>query len=159
MGDVITASGTKVYIGPAVSAGASDSLAEFKALTGYVEVGLTESLGEFGDEASSVKFSSLNDARTRKAKGVRDAGTLALTVGRDTTDAGQDALIAAEGTNNKFAFKVVYPDRLTPGGTDSVEFFRALVLSKRTNVGSADNIVRRSFMLDIDSEIFSEDAT
>lgn len=157
-GDVNTASGTKIYIGPAVGS-ETDTLAEFKALTAWTEIGLAESLGEFGDEATSVTFSSLGDGRVRKSKGVRNAGTLALVVGRDPTDVGQDALIAAEGTKNKFAFRIVYADRLTPSGTDSTEYFRALVLNKRTNVGNADNIVRRSFSLDIDSEILSEDAT
>ena len=159
MGEVVTASGSKIFIGPATTAAATDTLAEFSALTAWVEVGLAETLGEFGDEATSVKFSSLSDARVRKAKGVKDAGTMALTVGRDTSDAGQDALVAAEGTNNKYPFKVVYPDRLTPTGTDSIEYFRALVLSKRTNIGGADNIIRRAFSLDIDSEIFNVDAT
>lgn len=159
MGEVVTASGSKIEIGPAVAASASDTLAEMQALTGWIPVGLAETLGEFGDEATSVKFSSLSDARVRKAKGVRDAGTMALTVGRDTSDPGQDALVAAEGTNNKYPFKVTYPDRLTPNGTDSIEYFRALVLSKRTNIGGADNIIRRSFSLDIDSEIFAVDAT
>ena len=96
---------------------------------------------------------------TRKAKGVRDAGNLALTVARDPSDAGQGALIAAEGTNNKFAFKVTYPDRVTPTGTDSIDYFRALVMSKRNNVGNADNVIRRSFELGIDSAIISVDPT
>lgn len=157
-GDVNTASGTKIYIGPAAGS-ETNTLAEFSALTGYVEIGLVESLGEFGDEASSVPFSSLGDGRVRKSKGVRNAGTLALVCGRDPADPGQDALIAAEATKNKYAFKIVYADRLTPTGDDSVEYFRALVLNKRSNVGNADNIVRRSFSLDIDSEILAEDAT
>lgn len=157
-GDVNTASGTKIHIGPAAGSDVDDVTA-FAALTGWVEIGLVESLGEFGDEASSVPFSSLGDGRVRKSKGVRNAGTLALVVGRDPSDAGQDALIAAEATKNKYAFRVTYADRLTPGGTDSIEYFRALVLNKRNNVGNADNIVRRSFSLDIDSEILAVDAT
>lgn len=160
-GEVVTAAGSKIHIGAAVTAAQADTLVEFQGLpaAGWIEIGLAETLGEFGDEATSVKFSSISDARVRKAKGVKDAGTMALTCGRDTTDPGQDALIAAEATNNKYPFRVTYPDRLTPQGTDSVEYFRALVLSKRTNIGGADNIIRRSFSLDIDSEIFAVDAT
>lgn len=157
-GDVNTASGTKIHIGPAAGADVDDATA-FAALTGWVEIGNVESLGEFGDEASSVTFASLGDGRMRKSKGVRNAGTLALVVGRDPTDEGQDALIAAEATKNKYAFRITYADRLTPAGTDSVEYFRALVLNKRSNVGNADNIVRRSFSLDIDSAIVAVDAT
>lgn len=157
MGDITTATGSKIFIGPAVPT-TTDTEAEFSALT-WVEIGLVESLGEFGDQSNAVNFSSLNDGRVRKAKGVRDAGNLALTVARDPSDAGQNALIDAEGTNNKFAFKVTYPDRVTPTGTDSIDYFRALVMSKRNNVGSADNVIRRSFELGIDSALISVDPT
>ncbi len=157
MGDIITATGAKIFIGPAVLPSV-DTEAEYSALA-WTEVGLVESLGEFGDQSNTVNFASLNDGRNRKAKGIRDAGDLALTVARDPTDPGQDALIAAEATSNKFAFKVVYPDRLTPTGTDGIDYFRALVMSKRSNVGSADNVIRRAFTLGIDSAIVSVDPT
>ncbi|OHV17543.1 hypothetical protein BK022_04980 [Methylorubrum extorquens] len=156
-GDITTATGARIFIGP-VAPPTTDTEAEFEALT-WTEIGLVESLGEFGDESNAVNFASLGDGRQRKAKGVRDAGNLALTVARDPTDPGQDALIAAEATNNKYAFKVTYPDRLTPTGDDSADYFRALVMSKRSNVGSADNVIRRSFTLGIDSAIISVDPT
>lgn len=156
-GDITTATGARIFIGPSVPP-TTGTEAEFSALT-WTEIGLVESLGEFGDESNAVNFSSLNDGRVRKAKGTRDAGSLALTVARDPSDAGQDALIAAEGTNSKYAFKVTYPDRLTADGTDGVDYFRALVMSKRNNVGSADNVIRRSFQLGIDSAIISIDPT
>lgn len=157
MGDITTATGAKIFVGPSVLPSV-DTEAEYSALT-WTEVGLVESLGEFGDQSNTVNFASLNDGRNRKAKGIRDAGDLALTVARDPSDPGQDALIAAEATSNKFAFKVVYPDRLTPTGTDGVDYFRALVMSKRSNVGSADNVIRRAFTLGIDSSIVSVDPT
>ncbi len=157
MAEIVTASGAKIYIGPAVTS-STDTTAEFAALT-YTEIGLAETLGEFGDESNNVNFTALGDARVRKAKGARDAGTLALTVAHDPTDAGQAALEAAEATNNKFAFKVVYPDRPTPNGTDSIDYFRGLVMSKRKNVGSADNVIRRTYSLGIDSQIFTVPAT
>ncbi|QRE77345.1 phage tail tube protein [Methylobacterium aquaticum] len=153
MAEIVTASGAKIFIGSAVTT-ATDTTAEFAALT-YVEIGLVETLGEFGDESNGVNFTALNDARVRKAKGARDAGTLALTVAHDPMDAGQAALEAAEATSSKFAFKVVYPDRPTPSGTDSIDYFRALVMSKRKNVGSADNVIRRTYSLGIDSQIFN----
>ncbi|MBN6819518.1 iron ABC transporter substrate-binding protein [Methylobacterium organophilum] len=157
MGDITTATGAKIFIGPSVLP-STDTEAEYSALT-WTEIGLVESLGEFGDQSNTVNFASLNDGRNRKAKGIRDAGDLALTVARDPTDPGQDALIAAEATSNKYAFKVVYPDRLTPTGTDGIDYFRALVMSKRSNVGSADNVIRRAFTLGIDSAIVSVDPT
>ena len=68
-------------------------------------------------------------------------------------------MIAAEGTNNKFAFKVIYPDRLTPTGTDTIEYFRGLVSSKKGNIGNADNVIRRMFRIAIDSAIVEVRAT
>jgi len=157
MGDINTATGSKIFIGPNVPTSA-DTVAEFSALT-YTEIGLVETLGEFGDESSAVNFASLSDGRQRKAKGIRDAGAIAITVGDDPTDPGQLAMIAAEATPLKYAFKVVLNDQVTEGGTGSTMYFRGLVMSKRLNVGGADNVVRRTFNTGIDSAIYEVPAT
>src|SRR5690349_44957 len=106
---ITTASGSKVYIGPTRTS-ATDTLAEFKALTPWVLIGEVESLGEFGDQANDISFSAVGDARVRHLKGARDAGTLALTCGRDPLDAGQVALRAAQKTKYEYAFKIVAAD-------------------------------------------------
>jgi hypothetical protein len=157
MGDITTATGAKIFIGPQTPT-STDTVSEFAALT-YTEIGLVESLGEYGDESSAVNFASLSDGRQRKAKGIRDAGNLALTCAHDTTDAGQQALVAAEATPLKYAFKVVLPDELTVGGTGTTQYFRGLVMSKRLNVGSADNVIRQTFSIGIDSAIAEAPAT
>lgn len=150
---VTTTSGTKIYIGPAVTAAAADTLAELKALT-YVEVGEVESLGEFGDESSIVTFSAIGDGRVRKSKGARDAGTLALTVGRDPLDAGQGDLRDAQKTKMTYAFKVLAADAPGAGYSNSEFYFRGLVTSARDNFGNNDNVVRTTFNVAIDSEIY-----
>ena len=146
---ITTATGTKVYIGAAVSEAQADTLAEFVAMTGWVEIKQVESLGEFGDQASDVTFAALGDARVRHAKGARDAGTLAIVVGHDPLDAGQLSAIAAETTNNEFAFRVVM--------TNSERFLRGLVASARLNVGANDNVIRTTFNVLICSEIFLQE--
>lgn len=151
MADIITSSGTRIYIGPSVTTAQSDSLAEFQALSPWVEVGLVESIGEFGDKASIVTFAAINDTRMRKQKGTRDAGDLALTVAHDPADTGQIAVEAAEAVSAAYAFKVVLPDS---GGT--IKYFRAFVASQPLNVGGNDNVVRKTYQLAIDSEIFTE---
>lgn len=156
-GDIVTASGTKYYIGGAVTS-AVDTLAEFEALTVWTEIGLVENGGEFGDQASSVTGAALGDGRIRKAKGARDAGELALIVFHDPTDTGQAALDAAEGTNNNYAFKVVLPDG-PAGYSDTIEYFRGLVMSKRKQVQTNDNIIRRTYNIGVNSEIFSDPAS
>jgi len=156
-GDVITASGTRVFIGAAAGS-TIDTIAEFEAISGWTEVGLVESVGEYGDEANPVTFQALGDGRVRKSKGARDAGTLALVCGHDPTDVGQAALIAAEGTNNNYAFKIILPDGPV-GYSDTIQYFRGLVMGKRQNVGNNENIVRRNFNIGINTEIFEDPAS
>src|SRR5215210_8942445 len=98
MADITTASGTKIYVSSAAAAASVDTQAEFEALT-WVEVGLVEDVGEFGDESNPVTFAALGDARVRRSKGARDAGILSITCGWDTADVGQIKLIAAEASN------------------------------------------------------------
>lgn len=154
---ITTAAGAKIYIGP-VRTDATDTLAEYTALTPWVEIGEVETLGEFGDESSAVTFLSVGDARTRKLKGARDAGTLALTVGRDPLDPGQVALRAAEKSKFEYAFKIVAADAPDEDYTDTAYYFGALVMSARDNYGGADNVVRTTFNLGINTEIFEDTA-
>lgn len=146
---VRTSAGTKLYIGTTTAA---ETETEFLADT-YVEIGEIESMGEFGDESNPVNFASLNDERMRKLKGTRDAGTLALVCGRDPLDAGQLALDAAEETDYEYNFKVEYDDAPSALYTPSLEFFRGLVMGRRTNVGNTDNVTRKNYNIAINSEI------
>lgn len=159
MGEVVTASGTRLFIGAAVTTAAADSLAEFEAMSNWTEVGLVESIGEFGDQSNEVTFSALGDARVRRSKGARDAGTMAVTCAHDPTDVGQAAVEAAEQTNNNFAFKVELPDSPTPSYSDTQIYFRGLVMSRRKNVGTNDNIIRNNYNIGVNSELFTDQAT
>jgi len=157
MGDIITASGTRFYIGAAATSSV-DTIEEFEATSGWVEVGLIESLGEYGDQSNDVTFAAIGDSRMRHAKGARDAGTLTVTCAHDPLDAGQAALEDAEGTNNNYLFKVVLPDG-PAGYSDTIQYFRGLVMSKRKNVGSNDNVVRNNYNIGINSEIYENPAS
>ena len=148
---VTTASGTKIYIGTTMTIPGLSPSIEYDDDT-YVEIGEVENLGEFGDESNTVTFAAIGDARVRNLKGARNAGVLALVVGRDPDDAGQDALIAAEQTNDEYNFKVEHSDA-DAGGTPTISYFRALVMSRRETVGENDNVVRRTFNLGINTAI------
>lgn len=154
---ISTTSGTKAYIGP-VRVSTVDTLAEYVALTPWVLIGEVENYGEFGDESSSVSFLSVGDARTRKLKGSRDAGTIALVCGRDPLDPGQLALRAAEKTKFEYAFKIVASDAPDEDFTDTTYYFGALVMSGRNNLGGADDVTKISFNLGINTEIFEAPA-
>lgn len=150
-----TASGARLFIGTQNS-DRNTQLADYQA-DSYIEVGEIEDLGEFGDESERVKFTSLQDGRTRTLKGPRDAGEMALVVGDDMLDEGQIALEAAEASPLDFNFKVILNDAQTIGGDGSNHFFIGKVFTKRRNVGQANNVVRRNFAIGINSGIASVD--
>lgn len=152
---VFTAAGSKLYIG-SPNQDRNTVLADYVA-DSYIEVGEIEDMGEFGDEAEIVPFTSLQDGRTRKFKGSRDAGTMTLVVGDDMLDEGQVALEAAEAESLNYNFYVELNDAVTIGGTNSKHYFIAMVTSKRRNVGNANNIVRRNFALGVNSAIIASD--
>lgn len=154
-----TASGARLFIGGTtaiVGANAAARITAYEALT-WVEVGEVEDLGEMGDESERVTFTGLKDGRVRKLKGPRDAGEQTIVVADDMTDAGQIALEAAEASPLDYNFKVQLNDAITIGGDDSQHFFRGKVFSKRRNIGNASNVVRRNFVVGINTEIDATD--
>jgi tail tube protein len=155
--DIVTASGSKIYIGPSVSS-ATDTLMEFQQITAWTEISLVENMGELGDESAAVSGAAIGDSRIRKAKGARDAGTLALVCFHDPDDAGQLAVEDAEATNLNYAFKIVLADAPS-GETNSILYFRGLVMSQRLNVGTNDNIMRRNFNIAVNSPVIVNPAT
>jgi hypothetical protein len=149
-GDIITAVGTKVYIGATVTSTAADSLAEFQAMTGWTEVGLVESIGAFGAKSNSVTFAALGDAYMRKQKGIRDAGDLTFTVAHDPTDAGQDAVEAAEAASGAYAFKITIPD-----STSTIKYLRGYVMGDPIDIGANGNVVKKTYSVAIDGAVFT----
>jgi hypothetical protein len=148
-----TSAGARVFIGPVNNT--ADSSSDYAALS-FVEIDGVETLGEFGDSSQAVTFTTLKDGRVRKFKGAKDAGDITLTCGHDPLDAGQLALIDAEGTKFSYAVKVILADAADANDTDSVFYFRAKVMSKRLGVGGNNDITKRNFVLGIDSEIVED---
>lgn len=159
MGDIQTTSGAKLFISNAAVTSAVDSLAEFEATSQWIEVGLVEDLGEIGDEASAVTGAAVGDGRIRKAKGARDAGTMAVVCFHDPLDTGQLAVIDAEATNDNYGFKIILPDSPSGAYSNTIQYFRGLVMSKRLRLGTNDNIMRRLFNIGVNSEVFEDPAS
>ena len=147
---IAATTGAQFFMGPVNST--ADTKTAYAALS-YTEVKEIESIGEFGDQASTITFTSLADARTRKRKGVRDAGDLSVVVANDPLDAGQLAMIAGQLTDFSYAFKVILADAADSNDTDSTFYFRGLVGSARLNVGAANAMIKRTFAVLIDSKI------
>lgn len=156
-GDIVTTSGARFYIGPAIDS-TYDTLDEFRAISGWTEVSLIEDLGEDGDQSNSVTGTAIGDSRVRKAKGARDAGQKSITCFHDPNDAGQLAMETAEEASDRFAFKETLNDGPT-GQSDTVRYFRGLVISQRQQKGTNDTIIRNIYNIDIDSAIFRDPAT
>lgn len=150
-----TASGSKFYIG---GPGKPANLAAFEAES-YIEVGEIEDLGQVGDESSEVTFVTLADGRVRKFKGPRDAGTQAIVCGATSSDEGQVAMIAAEGTPLDYAFKYELNDQLTISGTPTIGYYYGKVMGKRRNIGVATNVVRYNFNVGVNSAPIEVDPT
>jgi hypothetical protein len=155
MGDIMTASGSKIYISQSAQTSAIDTIAEFQATTAWTEIGLVESMGMFGDESPQVTGTAIGDGRVRKAKGARDAGMMEVVVFHDPTDLGQAAVEAAQQTSDNYGFKVTIPDG-PPGYSDTVKYFRALIMSERMTIGTNDNLVRKTYNLGINSQIYTD---
>jgi hypothetical protein len=152
MADLLTGLDAAAWIG-AIAADATDTAAEYAALTPLVAIGFIESIGEFGDSSEDVSANVINEGRTRHAKGTRDAGTCTITCFWNPSDAGQQDLIDAEATSNRYAIKISPRDRLSGGGTDSISYFRGLVRSARRSELSANEPQRIVFDIGIDSAI------
>lgn len=154
---ITTATGARYFVGGTTSIDyTTDATAidAFEALA-WVEIGEVEDGGEIGDESSDVTFQSLSDSRVRHLKGARDAGTLSLVVGDDPLDVGQIALRAAEQTKYLYNFKIEYEDAPNADYSNSVDYFRGLVMSARKSVGEGDNVMKRTFSIGINTAILT----
>lgn len=148
MSDVHTSAASKISIGTTLSAA---SQAEFEADT-YVEIGEVITIGEFGRQYETVTLETISNRNRRKFKGVRDDGDLALGLAKKPSDLGQAALQAALDSDEDYNFRIVEndgPDDTDGDGTTS--FFRAKVMSYRTNINDVNSVVQAAVTLAIQS--------
>ncbi len=154
-----TTAGTLVYIGTEGFVPSPDNDASAYEADSFTAVGEVETIGEFGDEANNVEFLAIGDNRVRNQKGARNAGVMTLTCGLDDTDAGQAALIAAVDSNLNYPIKIVYNNKATSMGSGAIRYFRGLVMSRRENPAGADDVMRITFNIGINTAVTSVAAT
>lgn len=151
--DLTPGIGAKIYIG-AKTVTATD-LTGFDAVTDWTEIGLVESIPEFGTKWETGSFVPVGDGLKRKYKTVQDNGSLSVTAARKGSDAGQTAAVAAAAdTNAAYPIKVILND--DPGGTGSKPsrfYFYSLVTSATVNPGSASDTVKTTIGLEITSKV------
>jgi len=105
-------------------------------------VGEVTDLGEFGREYALVTHMPVGNRGTQKFKGSFNEGTITLSLGLDTDDAGQIIMKAASISDNDYSFMVT-----TQNGDKY--FFRAQVMSWKVGVGSVDSITTATATLEI----------
>jgi hypothetical protein len=149
-GDPCASAGTKVFI-CATPSPAADTKAEFEALT-WVEIDLVESVSEVGDTSAQITWTGLSSNRVRKLKGANDAGDVSVLAAMKATDPGQIAAIAAQKTKFSYPIKILYEDSEDANDTDSVDYFHAKVMSARKTIGGNSDVLKRTFVLAIDTE-------
>lgn len=152
--------GSRFWISPTeVDVDAIDAMNEgallsfYEGIDDWVEIEEKENLGTVGDTAESIAFTTIGRNRVRKLKGPRDAGTQELVVGRDPLDDGQEAMIAAEGTDFNYAFKIELNDAKTSAHSKSVLYYAGLVMSRPTNMGPNAQVTTRTFSIGINTSI------
>ncbi len=126
-----------------VSSGAplTFNAAGYEDLT-FTSVGEITDLGEFGREYALVTHNPVGTRGTKKFKGSFNEGTMNLTLGLDTDDAGQILMKAASSSDSPYSFEVT-----TQNG--DTYYFQAMVMSFKVGIGSVDSITTASCTLEL----------
>lgn len=150
MAEPSASAGAKFFI--CATPTAATTAAAYAALT-WVELGLTESVSEFGDTAASITWTGLGDNRVRKIKGANDAGDVTVVCALESLDPGQIAANAARKSKFNYPIKVLCEDSTVENDTDSTFYFQAKVMSNKITVGSNNDVLKRNYVFAIDSDI------
>jgi hypothetical protein len=145
--DAVSAAGATFYIG---GTGDLDSEASWTEIAEIIDG------GEFGKKFDKIDYISLASRIHRKRKGGIDYGSLNISMARIPTDSGQEVVQEAVDSDQAYNFKVTLNDATAATGTGShptTYLFKALVMSYTTNIPNANDIVRATMTLEIDSEI------
>ena len=86
----------------------------------------------------------------------KSGGTRTVVCNRNTSDAGQAAMLAAFDNSANYAFREVYPDAPLTGGspTGTTKYFVAEVMSATEDAASANSFATISFNLGVNSNQF-----
>lgn len=128
-------------IGLSSSAPATFNAAGYSALT-FTTIGEVTDLGEFGREYNLITHNPIGSRGTVKLKGSFNEGSINMTLGLDTDDAGQILAKTASQSDNDYSFVIT-----TQNGDDY--YFQAKVMSFKVNVGSVDSVTTATIMLEL----------
>ncbi|MEQ8482720.1 MAG: hypothetical protein RID98_03785 [Roseitalea porphyridii] len=154
---IYATAGSKLYIGGVLADKSSDFVeSDFDSIT-WAEIKSLESLGTLGDQANEVTIDIIGEERTKRFKGTRNAPPMEVVCGLDYSDAGQQAVIAAEKEIHDYAFRVVFDDAPS-GGTPSERMFIAKVASASEAYDTANSVMKLNVSLWVNSNVVRIDA-
>lgn len=138
MSDLFAVAGARFYIGSAAMTVPTTDVTEatFSAVS-WIEVDGWETMGAIGDAANEIVTQLINRGRDTVQKGTRRSPTQQHNFAVNTSDAGQQAMIAAEAAQYNYPFKLVFDDAPS-AGTPSEKKFIGLVLSAQEQGGGAN---------------------
>ena len=136
---VATSAGTTLAV--SASTPATFNVAGYSVLS-FTNVGEITDLGEFGREFALVTHNPVGSRGTQKFKGSFNEGTMSLTLGLDTDDAGQIIMKAGTLSDNNYSFEVT-----TQNG--DIYYFQAKVMSWKVGVGGVDSITTATCTLEL----------
>jgi len=148
--------GSRLYVGDTALVNiedAADALADFTSLSLSAEVGLIESIGNFGKVFDLVTFQAIKDGRTYKFKGGYNGGSLQMVVASDITDTGQALLQTFANSPSQST----YPFKITLNGADAMFdtiYFGGKVFSYEFVLGAVNNVVKANVRVEVNTEIF-----
>jgi hypothetical protein len=154
---IFATAGAKVFIGTALDIKEADfEVTDFTDVT-WTEIQKLESMGSLGGMAEALDVTSHGYKQRQRMKGLRSEQTMELIAFIDYTDPGQLALIAAEKTDDHYAFKVTFDDAPTDG-TPSERYFVALVGGLLEVYDTVDTVMKLNSSLWVNSNIVRVDA-
>ena len=134
-----TSAGTTLKISAATPA-TFDS-AGYAALS-YTAVGEITNFGDFGREYAKIEHKPVGSRGVQKKRGSFDEGTMDLSLGLDTDDAGQILMKAAALSDSNYSFL------LTTANGDKY-YFQGLVMKFKVGVGAVDDITSATSTIEL----------
>jgi hypothetical protein len=156
MSKLYAIAGERFYIGadPIEVPEGDMTVADFDAVD-WIEVTGWVTMGAFGDAAALVTSDRINNKRTKKAKGTRNAGTMENVFDVVPDDEGQLQLQAAEGTDFDYPIRIVHNDAPAVGAapTPSETLMAGLVMTTTYQGGGANDPKRMGATIEINSNL------
>lgn len=152
MADGLSAAGAKLYIGGSeITDPDSQELADYTGET-WTQVSRVQDFGSIGDTREVATYREADVKRVKRISTYKDGGAPNMVFTFDDSDAGQAALIAAEGKN--YAFKIEYDNAASGSPQNGTTlYFTAMPTSNDRNLGDGTAVTTRTVALQINSDV------